>query len=72
MAAASAGVAIWRGGSWVELHLIADGMLIFYVAMLFESKRRRDERATKVLRLDEQRPDELRILDPVQAGGHRS
>ena len=68
---ASAGVAVWRGGSWLELQLIADGALIFYVAMLFETKRRRDERRSKVLVLDEGRADDLRILDPV-AEGNRS
>ena len=71
-AVASAGVAIWRGGSWRELHLIADGILIFYVAMLFETKRRRQERSEKVIRLDEDREDDFRVIEPVRAGGHRS
>ncbi len=67
----TAGIALWQGGSWRELHLIADGILIFYVAMLFESKRRRDERTTKVRNLQDQRPEDLRILDHVEAGGQR-
>lgn len=69
---ASAGVALWRGGSWLELHLIADGALVFYVALLFESKRRRDERATKVIKLDDEGLDDFRVMDPVEVGGRRS
>lgn len=69
---ATAAVAVWRGGSWRELHLIADGMLIFYVALLFETKRRRDERLTKVVRLDDERVEDFRVLDPVEVGGHHS
>ena len=69
---ATAVVAIWRGGNWRELHLIADGMLVFYVALLFETKRRRDERETKVVHLDDERVEDFRVLDPVEVGGqHR-
>lgn len=69
---ATAAVAIWQGGSWREVHLIADAVLIFYAALLFETKRRRDERATKVVRLDEERPEDFRVLEPVEVGGRHS
>ena len=69
---ATAMVAIWRGGNWRELHLIADGVLVFYIALLFETKRRRDERETKVVHLDDERVDDFRVLDPVEVGGRHS
>lgn len=68
---ATAVVALWRGGNWRELQLIADGVLVFYVALLFETKRRRDERETKVVRLDDERAEDFRVLDPVEVGGRR-
>jgi hypothetical protein len=36
------------GGAWVEIHLLVDATLLFFVAALLEVKRRREERLVKV------------------------
>lgn len=73
----TAGVAIARGGSWLEMHLVADGILVFYVAMLYETKRRQAERSEKVrtIVLPEDhaaREQEARVFEPLRAGGGHS
>ncbi len=69
LALATAGAALARGGAWVELHLIVDGVLVFYVAMLFETKRRQDERLTKVRRMPARESDDVIVFDSARAGG---
>ena len=68
VAIATGGAAVVRGGAWIELHLMADGILVFYVAMLIEAKRRQDERATKVLRIPEPQQDDVIVFESVRAG----
>ena len=61
------------GGSW-EVHLGMDALLALYVALLLETKRRRDERATKLRSLAARRKvrPEITFEDPVRAGGGRN
>ena len=40
--------ALFTGGGGWEVHLGADALLALYVAMLLETKRRREERAVKL------------------------
>ena len=47
----TAAAALVYGETWLEIHLLADGILVFYAAFLFETKRRRDERSAKVRRI---------------------
>lgn len=68
VAIATAGAAVLQGGAWLELHLMADGVLVFYVAMLMETKRRHDERATKVLRIPQPQSDDVIVFESVRAG----
>lgn len=68
----SAVAAVVRGQPWLEIHLMLDGALLFYVALLHETKRRREERLTKVRTLDPVGSDDLQILGPVSMGGERS
>ncbi len=67
-AVASGAAAIWRRGDWVEIHLLADALLIFYLALLFEMKRRREERVAKV-RPIAPRSTATSSLDSLRAGG---
>ncbi|MEA2434853.1 MAG: hypothetical protein QOG54_2310 [Actinomycetota bacterium] len=58
----------------LEVHLLADGCLLFYVAILFETKRRADERTEKVRPL---RPVRHSVAEPrerwlMSASGERS
>jgi hypothetical protein len=69
-AAITAVLALFVGGDMIEIHLLADGCLLFYVAILFETKRRSDERAEKVRPL-RQAPAEPRERWLVSAGGGR-
>ncbi|MDP9069361.1 MAG: hypothetical protein M3N53_13590 [Actinomycetota bacterium] len=68
-AAVSAIAAIAARGVWVDLHLMIDGILVFYVAMLFELKRRRDERFEKVRPLSPVVWNEPRAVRSAGAGG---
>jgi hypothetical protein len=43
--------AMLLGEGWVEVHLLSDAALLFYVAALLEVKRRREERLDKVTSL---------------------
>lgn len=67
-AVASAVAAIAARGIWLDIHLMIDGALVFYVALLFEIKRRRDERFAKVRPLSAARRDDARV-GSVRAGG---
>jgi hypothetical protein len=62
-------VAVMKGQPWLEVHLIFDGVLLFYVALLHESKRRRDERVHKVRRLAPRSDEDVRLAGPMSAGG---
>jgi hypothetical protein len=70
-ALASAVTAISQGQPWLEIHLMLDGVLLFYVAMLHEVKRRRDEKLTKVRTLQRAPSEDVQILEPVSAGAER-
>ena len=67
----SAVAAVSQGQPWLEIHLMIDGVLLFYVAMLHEVKRRRDEKLMKVRTLEPARSDDVQILEPVSAGAER-
>jgi hypothetical protein len=64
-------VALFTGGSSWEVHLGVDALLALYVALLLETKRRRNERATKLRSLAARRRarPEITFEDPVRAGG---
>jgi hypothetical protein len=63
-------VVVQQGGKLIEVHLIADAALFFYVALLLEAKRRRLERAAKVRRLQPSHA-ELRDRHLAAASGRR-
>ena len=67
-ALASAAAAFVYGETWLEIHLLADGILVFYAAFLFETKRRRDERTAKVRRIGRSRA-ERGMPERIHAGG---
>ncbi len=69
VAAATAVAALTRGETWLEVHLIADGVLVFYIAMLYETKRRQVERSTKVHVIGPPDQQDVRVLQPARAGG---
>ena len=71
-ALASAVAAVLRGQPWLEIHLMLDGALLFYVALLHETKRRREERRVKVRTLERPAARDVQVLDPLTAGGERS
>ena len=71
-AVVSAVAAVLRGQPWLEIHLMLDGALLFYVALLHETKRRREERLTKVRTLAPAPSDDVQIIEPVSIGGERS
>ncbi len=71
-AVASAVAAIAARGIWVDIHLMIDGALVFYVALLFEIKRRRDERFAKVRPLSAVRRDDSGAGSQRAGGGHGS
>jgi hypothetical protein len=67
------GTGIWallEKGVAVEIHLVSDAVLVFYIALISETKRRRNERSTKVRRLPIPR-DEPAYLETAHAGGGR-
>lgn len=64
--------ALLRGQPWLEIHLMLDGALLFYVALLHETKRRRDERFTKVRTLEPAATGDVHVVGPATAGGRRS
>ena len=70
-AAISGIVAVVKGGTFVELHLLVDAVVVFYVALLLEAKRRRVERERKVHRLRRAAPARAEPLARVSAGGRR-
>lgn len=72
LAAATGGAAIFQGGAWFELHLIADGVVLFYVAMLFETKKRQDERISKVRTISAPQDDGVVVFETAGAGGGHS
>lgn len=73
VAALSSGVAaILRGQPWLEINLMLDGVLLFYVALLHETKRRRDERFSKVRTLQPAVSDDVQVLPSISAGGEHS
>jgi hypothetical protein len=63
-------VAVQQRGKLIEVHLIADAALFFYVALLLEAQRRRLERAAKVRRLQPSHA-ELRDRHLAAASGRR-
>jgi hypothetical protein len=63
-------IAVQLRGKLIEVHLIADAALFFYVALLLEAKRRRLERAAKVRRLPPSHA-ELRDRYLAAASGRR-
>jgi hypothetical protein len=63
-------IALQQGGNLIEVHLIADAALFFYIALLLEAKRRRLERAAKVRRLEPSHA-ELRDRHLAAASGRR-
>ena len=65
----SGAAAIARGGAWAEVHLMADGVVLAYVALLLELRRRSAERVSKVRHLPAMR--EMGSA-PLQAVGERS
>jgi hypothetical protein len=71
--AVTALLALVMGGDMREIHLLADGALLGYVAVLFETKRRADERAKKVrpLHLVRSRVRPVGERRLAQAGGGR-
>ena len=71
-AAVSAIAAVVRGQPWLEIHLMLDGALLFYVALLHETKRRREEVLRKVRTLEPAPSDDVQVLGPVSMGGERS
>jgi hypothetical protein len=75
VAVVTAILALFVGGDMREIQLLADGVLLFYVAILFETKRRADERAEKVRPLRPTRPvsqpTSERRLAEVAGGRHR-
>jgi hypothetical protein len=62
--------AVQQKGKLIELHLIADAALFFYIALLLETKRRRLEHAAKVKRLPPSHA-ELRDRHLAAASGRR-
>ena len=70
-AVSSAIAAAVRSQPWLEIHLMIDGALLFYVALLHETKRRREERLTKVRTL-QPASDDVQIIGAVSVGGERS
>lgn len=64
--------AIASGGSAIEIHLVADAGVAFYVALLLDAKRRRDERTSKVRRLQRPAPAEVSLYEAMEAGGRNS
>lgn len=69
VAVSTAVAALALRGIWLELHLIADGILVFYVAMLFETKKRQDERAAKVHHIAAPAEPDVIVLDDARVGG---
>jgi hypothetical protein len=63
-------VAVQQRGKVIEIHLIADAALFFYIALLLEGKRRRLEHAAKVRRLPPSHA-ELRDRHLAAASGRR-
>ncbi|MGH2807878.1 MAG: hypothetical protein ACRDKT_11460 [Actinomycetota bacterium] len=63
--------ALVEKGVAVEIHLVADAVLVFYFALVSETKRRRSERATKVRRLPPRRDEQAAYLETAHAGGTR-
>ena len=71
LACIGTGVWAWfERGAAVEIHLVLDGALIFYLALMSEMKKRRVERDAKVRSLAGRRhaPEFART---AQAGGRR-
>ena len=63
-------VAVLVRGQAIEVHLVIDAALAFYVALLMELKRRRDEKAAKVRPLvPNQAREQLFTYEPLEAGG---
>lgn len=71
-AALAAVAAAVRGQPWLEIHLMLDGALLFYVALLHETKRRRDERHAKVRTLERPAAADVQVVGSVSAGGEGS
>lgn len=71
-ALASAVAAVLQGQPWLEIHLMLDGALLFYVALLHETKRRREERLVKVRAFERPALADVQVLDQVTAGGEPS
>ena len=69
---ASGVAAVLRGQPWLEIHLMLDGAFLFYVALLHETKRRRDERLVKVHTLERPVDKDVQVLDALTAGGEGS
>lgn len=69
IACLSAIPAVVAGGAWTEAHLFLDGVLLAYVALLIELRRRAAERESKVRRL----PTYPEVgAAPLRAVGERS
>ena len=69
ISAVTAVPAVVAGGAWTEAHLFLDGVLLAYVALLIEVRRRAAERESKVRRL----PTYPEVgTAPLRAVGERS
>lgn len=69
VALASAVPALLAGGAWIEGHLFLDGVVLAYVALLIELRRRAAEREAKVRHL----PSYQEVSSPaLRAVGERS
>jgi uncharacterized membrane protein YfcA len=57
-------------GMSIEIHLMADAALAFYVALLLEVKRRSNERSRKVRPISREAPvaETVSFYEPIQAG----
>ena len=71
----AAGTGIWAilsGGPAVEAHLVADAAVAFYVALLLDAKRKRDERLSKVHAIGGRTPLQVEAdgaYEVLEAGG---
>ena len=65
-------LAVVTRGQQLELHLVADAALVFYAALLLDTKRRSVERSVKVRELPQQEPAESEYFEVIEASGTRN
>ena len=71
---AALGTGVWaliEKGIATEIHLVTDAVLVFYIALISETKRRRNERTAKVRPLPPRREEATAYLETAHAGGGR-